>query len=95
MKLIGVWCVVLASVLGIGQAGLGQQGPGARPVRSPEISADRHVTFRLRAPEAKSVELSGEFMKGRVAAFDEGCGWGVEHYGGAGGAGDLCVQLHD
>lgn len=64
MKLIGVWCVVLASVLGIGQAGLGQQGPGARPVPSPEISADRHVTFRLRAPEAKSVELSGEFMRG-------------------------------
>jgi enterochelin esterase family protein len=35
-----------------------------RPVRSPEISADRHVTFRLRAPGVNSVTLSGEFMKG-------------------------------
>jgi enterochelin esterase family protein len=35
----------------------------ARPVRSPEIAPDRHVTFRLRAPEATSVTLSGEFMR--------------------------------
>jgi enterochelin esterase-like enzyme len=35
-----------------------------RPVRSPEIGADRHVTFRLRAPGVSSVTLSGEFMKG-------------------------------
>ena len=34
-----------------------------RSVRSPEIAPDRHVTFRLRAPEATSVVLSGEFMK--------------------------------
>jgi enterochelin esterase family protein len=36
----------------------------ARPVRSPEISPDRHVTFRLRAPDVTSVTLSGEFMRG-------------------------------
>jgi len=36
----------------------------ARPVRSPEISPDRHVTFRLRVPDVTSVTLSGEFMRG-------------------------------
>jgi enterochelin esterase-like enzyme len=33
-------------------------------VRSPEVAADRHVTFRLRAPAATTVTLSGEFMRG-------------------------------
>jgi hypothetical protein len=44
----------------------GATGGAGRPaeVRSPEISPDRHVTFRLRAPEASSVVLSGEFMRG-------------------------------
>ena len=32
-------------------------------VVSPEISADNHVTFRLRASKAHSVALAGEFMK--------------------------------
>ena len=39
-------------------------GPGAgqfaAPVRSPEVSADRRVTFRLRAPNAKEVIVTGE-----------------------------------
>jgi enterochelin esterase-like enzyme len=35
-----------------------------RPIRSPEISPDRHVTFRLLAPQAVSVALSGEFQRG-------------------------------
>lgn len=35
-----------------------------RPVTSPEIAADRRVTFRLRAPSATAVTLSGEFMSG-------------------------------
>lgn len=33
-------------------------GPG---LRSPEVAADRRVTFRLRAPEAKVVTVSGDF----------------------------------
>lgn len=41
------------------------QEPGARrpaaDVTSPEIAADRRVTFRLRAPEAKTVKVSGDF----------------------------------
>ena len=37
-------------------------GRGAAPVRSPEVGADRRVTFRLRAPNAKeaAVTLSGQ-----------------------------------
>jgi len=41
------------------------QEPGARrtdpPVTSPEVAGDRHVTFRLRAPDAKAVTVSGDF----------------------------------
>jgi enterochelin esterase-like enzyme len=41
------------------------QEPGARTadpaVVSPEVAADRRVTFRLRAPEAKKVVVSGDF----------------------------------
>ena len=41
------------------------QEPGARRggtgITSPEIAADRRVTFRLRAPEAKKVTVSGDF----------------------------------
>jgi len=33
-------------------------------VRSPEVAADRRVTFRLLAPKATDVTLSGEFMAG-------------------------------
>jgi enterochelin esterase family protein len=32
--------------------------------RSPEVAADRTVTFRLSAPKATEVTVSGEFMKG-------------------------------
>jgi enterochelin esterase-like enzyme len=35
-----------------------------RPVTSPEVAPDRRVTFRLRAPDATAVTLSGEFMSG-------------------------------
>ena len=41
------------------------QEPGARPggtdLRSPEVASDRRVTFRLRAPDAKTVTVSGDF----------------------------------
>jgi enterochelin esterase family protein len=33
-------------------------------VASPEVSADRRVTFRLRAPDANDVQVAGEFMQG-------------------------------
>jgi enterochelin esterase-like enzyme len=41
------------------------QEPGARgnaaAITSPEVAPDRRVTFRLRAPEAKAVAVSGDF----------------------------------
>src|SRR5690348_13943643 len=36
-------------------------------VISPEIGPDRRVTLQLRAPQAQSVVLTGEFMKGTNA----------------------------
>src|SRR4029453_19088823 len=41
------------------------QEPGARrgdpALVSPEVAADHRVTFRLKAPEAKTVTVSGDF----------------------------------
>ena len=39
-------------------AGQGRGGPQAPPVVSPDVSADRHITFRLSAPQAQAVRLS-------------------------------------
>ncbi len=47
-------CLALLSVAALAQA----------PSQSPEITPDRHVIFRLRAPQASSVILTGEFMSG-------------------------------
>ncbi len=48
------------------------------PVRSPEIGPDRHVTFRLRAPQAHEVVLSGEFMNGSKALEKDSSGlWSI------------------
>ena len=45
-------------------ATLTAQGP-APAVRSPDVHPDRTVTFRLRAPQATQVELSGEVLQGK------------------------------
>ena len=42
---------------------LAAQGPA--PVRSPEVHADRTVTFRLRAPQVGQVDLVGEVTQGK------------------------------
>ena len=43
------------------------------PPRSPEVHPDRTVTFRLRAPQAASVELVGEVLQGkRSQPMDKG-----------------------
>jgi 1,4-alpha-glucan branching enzyme len=47
-----------------GARGAAAQEPGARRgtgLTSPEVATDRRVTFRLRAPEAKAVTVSGDF----------------------------------
>src|SRR5690349_21544419 len=47
-----------------GQAGRGGRGAAAPAQASYEVSADRKVTFRLRAPEATAVTVSGDFATG-------------------------------
>jgi enterochelin esterase-like enzyme len=46
-----------------GRAGRGQPSPGASVV-SPEVLADRRVTFRIYAPEATKVVVAGEWGQG-------------------------------
>jgi enterochelin esterase family protein len=58
--LVGLVAALLA------QAPVGAQQP-PRPVLSPEVHADRTVTFRLRAPEAEAVSLTAEFIDGPQA----------------------------
>ncbi|MDA1275842.1 MAG: alpha/beta hydrolase-fold protein [Verrucomicrobia bacterium] len=59
--------LVLACCILPGQLSVAQTNPPARPPRidtgpdSPVIGDDRRVTFRLRAAEAKSVTVSGDF----------------------------------
>jgi enterochelin esterase family protein len=45
--------------------GRGGRGTPMAAVRSPEVNPDRTVTFRLRAPNATSVDLVGEVMQGK------------------------------
>jgi enterochelin esterase family protein len=40
------------------------RGPGTPPVISPEVKADRHITFRLRAAKAQSVRLAASDIPG-------------------------------
>src|SRR5262245_9817753 len=40
------------------------RGSGAPPVVSPEVSADRRVTFRINAPQAQAVRVSGSDIPG-------------------------------
>ena len=45
--------------------GRGGRGAPAPALRSPEVNADRTVTFRVRAPQANAVELVGEVTQGK------------------------------
>ena len=52
--------------------------PGPAPIVSPEVHADRTVTFRLRAPDAKRVTVSGEWPGGaKDLTKDEQGVWSV------------------
>lgn len=66
--------------LALWQSALGQTPRPARPapIVSPEISADHSVTFRLKDPEAKTVELRGQWSKDKLTLTrnDEGV-WSV------------------
>ena len=62
-QLLVVSAAIVAAML-TGGPGAAQE-PGARrgdpTVTSPEVTADHRVTFRLKAPEAKAVTVSGDF----------------------------------
>jgi enterochelin esterase-like enzyme len=60
----GLVFLLLLTVGGVAQPAAAQQ---TAPVRSPEVHDDRRVTFRLSAPGAESVVLTGEFMAGERA----------------------------
>jgi enterochelin esterase-like enzyme len=72
---LAVWGLVMAAVLAAQPAPQGAPGRGramrggmatpANALRSPEVHADRTVTFRFRAPEATRVELVGEILQGQ------------------------------
>jgi enterochelin esterase family protein len=56
------------------------RAPQPPPIVSPEVHSDRRVTFRLRAPQAREVSVSGEWAGGGKAApmtRDEGGVWSV------------------
>ena len=62
--------IVLSAVLTT--ALLAQPGRGPAPVRSPEVSADGKVTFRLRAPNAKEVAVTGMGERLAMTKDDQG-----------------------
>jgi enterochelin esterase-like enzyme len=49
------------------RAGAARAGRRPTPVRSPQILADRRVTFQLRAPRATEVVVAGQWPNGRAA----------------------------
>jgi enterochelin esterase-like enzyme len=63
-----VWAAILVATA------LAQPAPQGPPVVSPEVNADRRVTFRIRAPLAQSVRLVGTDIPGNLqgAAMTKG-----------------------
>jgi len=57
-------CAVVAAFVLLASPAFAQRGPA---LRSPEVQPDRRVTFRLAAPNATEVRLTGEFMTGAQA----------------------------
>lgn len=72
---------VLIVSLGYGPAvaqEVGARRPtGATAVTSPDVGSDRRVTFRLRAPEAKAVTVSGDFGSDAVMQKSDDGLWSV------------------
>jgi enterochelin esterase family protein len=59
--------ILLAAIAAPAFPAQGQEGSGpAAPVVSPDVQADRRVTFRLLAPKAATVVVQGEFGPSRV-----------------------------
>jgi len=76
------WFRLVCLILGLGFQAARGQPPGADSasvrVVSPEISADHRVTFRLLAPKASEVLVSGEFLAASRALTKDANGlWSV------------------
>jgi enterochelin esterase family protein len=62
---IGFFAILTALAAPV--SSLAQEAARPQPVVSPEVHADGRVTFRLRAPEAQAVSVTGEFADGAQA----------------------------
>lgn len=72
------WAQPVPNPPGRGQAGRGGLANPPAAVRSPEVAADHRVTFRLLAPKATEVVLTGEFMDGEKSLQKDDKGlWSV------------------
>src|SRR5262245_15901024 len=78
-----VICGLFVCTSALAQAPRGAQTPAARPpaVLSPEVSADRRVTFRIYAPQAQMIRLAASDIPGLgqtgVLTKGEGGVWSV------------------
>lgn len=79
MGSIGARWLAMAIVLGTLPAVSQQNGTGNTGIISPEIQADRRVTFRLAAPKANQVVVEGDWPDGHdIAMTEDGQGvWSV------------------
>ncbi len=66
--------LILAVGMGMAASALGQAG---RPptVGSPMVKPDRTIVFRFRAPDARKVELSGQFLTANQPMVKDESGW--------------------
>jgi len=55
--------LAVASLLATSTARSQERGNVARGVLSPEVSADHKITLRLQAPNAKAVQVAGDFSR--------------------------------
>jgi len=66
--------LILFTALFAGVSALAQQALfGGAPVTSPEVNADGSITFRLVAPKAVKVQITGDFLPNQVADVPD---WG-------------------
>lgn len=78
MRFARIQTAALGVALAIGSVGAVRAQPAANPVaqaprvRSPEVSADRRITFRLYAPAAQTVTLSADWIGGRDLPMTKG-----------------------
>jgi len=64
--------ILLCVFVGLNAWAQGGPGRGAPPVKSPEVSTDGRVTFRLRAPEASQVAVVGIGQRLAMQKDDQG-----------------------